>query len=304
MTIFLAGASGTIGRPLVRALVAAGYGVHATTRSRDRADALAQLGATPVVVDALDAVALERAVREAAPTHVIHQLTALPAGGPRKASDLAATNRLREDGTRHLLRASIAAGAQRLICGSFAPLAASGLSADRLLGPAARAIASMEAQVLDAARSGALEAVVLRYGLFYGDGTSTTSDMLRLVRARRLPVVRGDRGQLPFIYLDDAVSATVAAVTRGESGRVYDIVDDRLASIGETVAAAAEITGAPKPFAVPRWLLRIGAPYLARVMALRSSASNHAAKQDLGWAPAVPTYREGLSRAAGVRAAG
>src|SRR5262245_34856473 len=120
MKIFVAGGTGTIGVPLVRALVAQGHLVWATTRSPEKQGIIRELGATPVVVDALDAKALETALRNAAPTHVVHELTALPKAGARKAADLEATNRLREEGTRNLLRASIAAGAQRIVAGSFA----------------------------------------------------------------------------------------------------------------------------------------------------------------------------------------
>jgi hypothetical protein len=172
MTVFVAGGSGTIGRPLVRALVAAGLRVVATTRSPAKQEQIARLGATPVVVDALDAAALERAVGAASPTHVIHQLTALPSAGPRSEAQLEETNPLREDGTRNLLKAAEAAGARRIVVASFAPLAASvslALGYDGITR-AARAVLSMEDQVLTAARRGAIEVIVLRYGLFYGAG--------------------------------------------------------------------------------------------------------------------------------------
>jgi nucleoside-diphosphate-sugar epimerase len=159
MNVFVAGGSGTIGVPLVRALIAAGHRVHATTRSAGKQAKLRGLGATPVVVDALDAAALEQAVRQAQPTHVIHQLTALPPMGPRRARDLEPTNRLRDEGTRNLLRAAIAARAQRIIVGSFAPVAAAGdARGDARIDSAVAAVRSMESQVIDAARRGAIEA--------------------------------------------------------------------------------------------------------------------------------------------------
>lgn len=296
MRVLVAGGTGTIGLPLVRALVAAGHEVAATTRAQDKAPLIRAAGATPVVVDALDAAALERAVREAAPSHVIHELTALPTAGPRRAADLAATNRLRDAGTRNLLHAAVAAGARRMIVGSFAPFGAGPdtLVTDAQLGPAAHAVRAMEDQVIEAARRGLIEGIVLRYGLFYGRGTSTTDEMLRLVATRRLPVIRGDHGRLPFIHLDDAVAATVAAIDRGISGRVYDVVDDCPVSFSEMVAEAAKIAGAPRPFAVPRWLVRLGSPYLARTLSLRVAVSNAAAREDFGWAPAYSSYREGM----------
>ena len=298
MTIFVAGGSGTIGVPLVRALVAAQHRVVATTRSPEKQAALRALGATPVVVDALDAEALSRAVRAASPTHVIHQLTALPKTGPRRASDLAPTNRLRDEGTRNLLRAAIAVGAQRFIGGSFAmigaaPAAATAdMSAD--LRAAAVAVQSMESQILEAARHNTIEGIVLRYGLFYGPGTPSTEEMIALVRRRRLPAVRGDRGQLPYIHIDDAVAATVAALDHGSAGSVYDIVDDRPTSFSEMVRGMAEIAGAPRPFTVPAWLPRLLMPYRARMIAIRLPLSNAKARAELEWRPMFASYREGL----------
>jgi len=294
MTVFVAGGSGTIGVPLVRALVAAGYRVFATTRAEEKQAVIRGLGAMPVVVDALDAAALERAVRAAAPTHVIHQLTALPKAGPRRASDLEPTSRLRDEGTRNLLRAAVAAGARRIIGGSFAPLGAAPAGQDPMMAPAVEAVRSMESQILDAARRGHIEGIVLRYGLFYGPGNPPTEEMIALVRRRRVPVVRGDRGQLPYIHLDDAVAATVAALERGSSGSAYDIVDDHPTSFSDVVAEMAQIVGAPRPFTVPAWLPRLVSPYMARMLMTELRLSNEQARRDLGWAPRFPSYREGL----------
>jgi 2-alkyl-3-oxoalkanoate reductase len=296
MRVFVAGGSGTIGVPLVRALVAAGHHVTASTRSPGKEAMLRSTGATPVVVDALDADALRRAVVAVSPTLVIHQLTALPKTGPKRARELAPTNRLRDEGTRHLLAAAIAAGATRIIGGSFALVAAGGTVAtdDADIQAASAAVRSMESQILDAALSGTIEGLVLRYGLFYGPGNPATVEMITLVRRRRLPMVRGDRGQLPYIHLDDAVAATVAALEHGSSGSTYDIVDDSPVSVSEMVRAMAEQTGAPRPYTVPAWLPRLVVPYLARLIGLRVSVSNAKARRELGWRPIYPSYREGL----------
>ena len=296
MNVFVAGGTGAIGARLVSALVARHHRVFATTRSRDKEPLIRALGATPMVVDALDAASLEKAVREAAPTHVIHQLTALPQTGPRRASDLEPTNRLRDEGTRNLLKAAIAAGSQRIVVGSFALIAA----AERIEQPdpqidgAAEALRSMESQVLEAARRGEIESIVLRYGLFYGPRNPATEEMIALVRRRWLPRVRNDRGQLPYIHLDDAVAATVAALERGRSGGVYDIVDDRPASFSEMVTEMAAASGARPPLTVSPWLVRLATPYMARLLTLRVPLSNDSAKHDLHWAPRFPSYREGL----------
>jgi len=296
MKVFVAGGTGAIGAPLVRALVTRGHRVWATTRSRDKQSMIGTLGATPVVVDALDALALEKAVREAAPTHVIHELTALPKTGPRKASDLDATNRLRDEGMRNLLNASLAAGAQRIIAGSFALIGAAATmrNPDPSLQPAIDAVHSMESQILEAARRNAIEAIVLRYGMFYGPGNPATEEMIALVRKRWLPRVRDDHGQLPFVHIDDAVAATVDALDRGTSGGIYDIVDDRPASFSDVVTEMSDVAGARPPLAVPTWLVRLAAPYMARLFTMQLPLSNAKARQELGWVPRYPSYREGL----------
>lgn len=298
MKIFVAGGSGTIGVPLVRSLVAAGHQVTATTRSPEKQSMLRALGATPVVVDALDAEALAAAVRSASPTHVIHELTALPKAGPRRASELEPTNRLRDQGTRHLLRAAIDAGATRLIGGSFALIGAAPSSTvvNSEIALAGDAVRSMESQITNAARAGSIEGIVLRYGMFYGAGSPSTEELVRLVRRRRLPAVRHDRGQLPYIHLDDAVSATVAALDRGRSGETYDIVDDRAMSFSDMVRTLAAAVGAPQPYTVPAWLPRLVMPYMARLLAIQLPLSNAKAAADLGWRPRYPTIHEGLSR--------
>ena len=297
MNVFLAGGSGAIGVPIVRALVAGGHQVTALTRTAANEPMLRALGATPAVADALDAGALRRVVVEAHPTHVIHQLTALPKGGPRSARDLVPTNRLRIEGTKNLVDAAVAAGAKRFIAGSFALMGAAkfGIPADAQ--QAADAVRSMESQVLDASARGLFEGIVLRYGLFYGPENGMTQQMIALARRRFLPTVRGDRGLLPPIHIDDAASATIAALDHGPAGSIYDIVDDHPVSMSEMVLAIAESVGAPRPLAVPSWLPRLLAPYLSRMMAIRLPLSNEKARAELGWRPAHPDIREGLSGA-------
>ena len=297
MKVFVAGASGTIGIPLVRALVAAGHEVTALTRSPGKQDELRRLGATPALADALDREALGAAVMTARPSHVIHQLTALPKEGPSSASDLVATNRLRIEGTRHLLDAAIRAGATRFIGGSFALLPGAETGPGNAgINEAANATRSMESQILDANRSGQIEGIVLRYGLFYGPTNPSTIKMIEMVRKRRFPMIRGDRGQLPFIHLDDAVSATIAALDHGSPGSVYDIVDDRAISISEAVRVMAQYTGAPPPRTVPAWLLRLLMPYRARMLSIRLPLSNAKARTELTWRPMFATFSDGFSK--------
>ena len=295
MNVFVAGGSGAIGIPLVRALVRAGHQVTALTRTAGKQEELRALGATPAVADALNRDALITAVAAARPTHVIHQLTALPKDGPRKAGDLEATNRLRIDGTRNLIDAAVHAGARRFLVGSFAPLSPrSPVDAATELAAAA-AIRSMESQTLQASKDGRIEGVVLRYGLFYGLEAASTVKMIELVRKRRLPVIRGDAGQLPLIHVDDAVGATICALDRAPAGSVYDIVDDRAVSMTEIVDALARYTGSPMPFRVPAWLPRLLAPYMSRMTSLRMPLSNARAKAELGWRPRFPTMNDGMA---------
>jgi nucleoside-diphosphate-sugar epimerase len=296
MKIFVAGGSGTIGVSLVRALAAAGHQVTALTRSSLKQAELRALGAVPAVANALDRDALIGAVEAAHPTHIIHQLTALPKEGPRSSKDLDATNRLRIEGTRNLLDAAIKAGARRFIVGSFALLAPRGPAAGASEGEAAAAIRSMESQVMEMTAHGSIEGVILRYGMFYSLGTPSTIKMIDMVRKRRLPIVRGDASQLPLIHVDDAVSATLAALDRAPAGSIYEIVDDQAVSMSEIVKAIAEYTGSPAPFKVPSWLPRLVAPYMARMTSMKMPLSNAKAKAELAWRPRYSTMRDGLAQ--------
>jgi nucleoside-diphosphate-sugar epimerase len=161
---------------------------------------------------------------------------------------------------------------------------------------ATAAVRSMERQVLEATERGSIEGVILRYGMFYGLETPSTATMIEMVRKRWLPVVRGDAGQLPVIHIEDAVSATIRALDLAPAGGTYDIVDDRAVSLTEIVEAIAEYTGSAAPLRVPAWLLRLIAPYLARITSMRMPLSNAKAKAELGWRPKYSTMRDGLAQ--------
>jgi len=295
MNVFIAGGSGTIGIPLVRALIADGHAVTAMTRSSNKQDELKRMGASVLVVDALNRDAVIAAVRAAKPTHVIHQLTALPRSGPRRSSDVNATNRLRIDGTRHLLEAAIHAGVRRFVAGSFALLAPRDPMIAQSKDPAAAAVASMEKQVLETTANGFIEGIILRYGMFYGLDVPSNIAMIDMVRKRRLPVVRKDASQLPFIHLEDAVSATLRALEFATAGSIYEIVDDHAFCFSEIVEIIAELSNSAKPFKVPAWLPRIVSPYLTRMTSIRLPLSNAKAKSELDWRPKYKTMREGLA---------
>jgi nucleoside-diphosphate-sugar epimerase len=296
--IFIAGASGAIGRPLVRQLIDAGHSVVGMTRSN--AAAIEGLGAEPVVADAFDAEAVRAAVERARPDVVVNELTDLGRPlNPRKYAEwLAGTNRLRREGTRNLVDAAAAAGVPRLISQSvaFAYRFDSGVKTEDspIHGPAAgemgAAMESLEQQTL-AAPGG----IVLRYGFFYGPGTSYAADgqQIEMIRKRRFPIVGGGHGQFPFIHVEDAASATVAAIERGKPG-IYNVVDDEPAPAREFIPYLAERVGAKRPWRVPAFLARMVAGGMATFATSLQPVSNAKAKSELGWQPSYPSWRDGF----------
>jgi 2-alkyl-3-oxoalkanoate reductase len=305
MRVFVAGASGAIGRPLVRQLLAAGHEVTGMTRRGERAAEIRAAGASAVVCDAFDAERLRDAVGAAAPEAVVHMLTAMPAKIDPKGRLLKETSRLRRDGTRNLLAAAAAAGARRVVAESVAFMYVSegswvkgeeeprSAAAPGPLGEAADAIADLERQVLEPAD---LEGVVLRFGWLYGPGTyyERGGALAEDVRKRRSPIVGAGTGTFSFVHVDDAASATLAAVERGAPG-AYNVVDDEPAPMRVWMPAYAEALGAKPPRRVPVWLGRLVAGSAAAGLALElRGASNAKAKRELDWQPAHPSWRQGF----------
>jgi nucleoside-diphosphate-sugar epimerase len=306
MRVFVAGASGVIGRPLVRQLVAAGHAVTGMTRRQERAEEIRAAGAAAVVCDVFDAEALCEAVVAAAPEAVIHALTALPRRYDPKSDYLAATNRIRTEGTHNLVAAAEAAGARRLLGGSIAfayrPQGGWAKGEDEPLftdapgrfGVAFGAISELEREVLGA---GGIEGIVLRYGWLYGPGTyyDHGEQQAEEVMKRRLPIVGKGTGTFSFVHVEDAASATVAALERGAAGP-YNVVDDEPAPLREWIPVYAEALGAKTPRRVPVWLARLvaGKDVAASAVGLRG-ADNAKAKRELGWQPAYPSWRRGFA---------
>lgn len=305
MRVFVAGATGALGVPLVRSLVARGHEVIGLTRSVAKTGLIRDLGARPAVADALDAPAIASAVLESAPHAVVHALTALPARGPFRVSELEATDRVRIRGTANLVEAAVAAGAKRLVAESVALLygdtgeaAATEASAahvpHRALQRSMDAVRSLEDQVLGASRSGRIEGIVLRFGLFYGPGVGSTAFMIRMLRRRMLPLLGGGRSVGSWIHVDDAAAATIAALERGRPGEIYNVVDDEPSTLRDYTTELTRVVGAPRPFSVPAWVARLMGPLPRTLATVQLRVSNEKAKRELGWAPAYPTYREGL----------
>ena len=314
MKVFVAGATGAVGRPLVAQLVKKGHEVTGVTRSESKQDLLRELGARPVVADALDPDAVARAVAEAEPDVIVHQLTAIGAFNPRRMErDFAATNRLRTEGTDHLLAAGRAVGVKRFVAQSFAPwpYARTGgmvKSEDDPLDttPPAQVRTTLEAiKYLERAVTGAdwTEGIALRYGGFYGPGTSVSlnplGEQVEMIRARKLPLAGKGTAVFSFIHIEDAAAATVEAIEHGKRG-VYNVVDDDPAPVSEWLPALAKALGAKPPRRVPLLLARIaGGEAAAIMMSELRGASNTKAKRELGWQPRYPSWREGFARGLG-----
>jgi nucleoside-diphosphate-sugar epimerase len=311
MRVFVAGATGAIGRQLVPRLVAAGHEVHGMTHSEAKQAMLHELGAVPVVADALDPDQVAEAVGRASPDVIVHQLTAIGALDMRHFDrDFAMTNRLRTEGTDYLLSAAQAVGVRRFVAQSIAGYGAYARTggpvkteADPLdstpvhdMRETVAAIRHLEDAVLGAEWT---EGIVLRYGAFYGPGTSMApgAEQFELVRKRTFPVVGNGGGVWSFIHTADAAEATVAAVTSGGRG-VYNVVDDDPAPVAEWLPALAQGLGAKKPMRVPRFIGRLFAGEAGVVMMTQiRGASNAKAKRELAWNPAHPSWRQTFAAA-------
>lgn len=301
MKVLVAGATGAIGRPLVVELVGRGHEVFGMTRSESKREQIESLGAKAVVADALDPEAVARAVAESRPEVIVHELTAIDSGTDFRRIDegFLLTNQLRTEGTDHLLSAAKAAGVRRFVAQSFAPLIyersgsmvkTEGDPVDSHPPQAAlrtsESLRYLERAVTEAA---GLEGIVLRYGGFYGAGTSMAvspdGEMTEAVRGRKLPVVGRGGAVWSFIHVEDAAEATAIAAESGEPG-IYNIVDDHPAPVKEWVPRYAEAIGAKPPRHFPKWLGRIFAGEMGVTMMteLRGS-SNEKAKRELGWRP-------------------
>jgi nucleoside-diphosphate-sugar epimerase len=306
MHILIAGATGAAGRALIPVLIEDGHTVTGTTRSETKAGELRALGASAQIMDGLDAASVRAAVDATRPDVIVHQMTALT-GIDMKDIDkaFATTNRLRTEGTEHLIAA---APDTLLVAQSFAgwPYARSGgpvkTEADALDPEPPKGIRETHAAIrrLEALTTAA-GGIVLRYGGFYGPGTGMApgGEQVEMIRKRQFPLVGNGNGLWSFLHADDLATATLAAIERGRPGEIYNIVDDEPAPTREWLPFLAKELGAKPPRHVPAWLARIVAsPAAVAMMTESRGASNAKAKAELGWKPSHPSWREGFAASA------
>jgi nucleoside-diphosphate-sugar epimerase len=320
MKVFVAGATGALGRQLVPQLVARGHEVVGMTRSASKQDLVRSLGARPVVADALDPDAVAQAVASAEPEAIVHELTALSepmsmrdARRPERSTAVIMTIRLRTEGTDHLLAAGRAVGARRFVAQSYGAFrfARTGgpvqTEADPLdpdppapLRTGVEAILHLERAVTTIEWG---EGLALRYGGLYGPGTSISrapdAVMAGPIRKRRFPIVGDGGGVWSHVHIEDAAAATALAVERGQPG-IYNIVDDDPAPVREWLPVLASALDAKPPRRIPRWLARLAAGETATVMMTEAKgASNAKAKRELGWQPRYASWRQGFAQGLG-----
>jgi nucleoside-diphosphate-sugar epimerase len=311
MHVFIAGAAGAVGHSLIPTLVAEGHAVTGTTRSEKKADALRALGAEPVVMDGLDRASVLDAVVPAQPDVIVHQMTALGGDLDLRNPDktFAMTNRLRTEGTEHLLAAAEAAGVRRIVAQSYAgwPYGRAGgppkTEADPLDPDPPRGLRETLAAIrrLETLVTGA-SGVVLRYGGFYGPGTGLApgGEQLEMIRRRKFPLIGDGGGIWSFAHTDDVATATLAAIERGRDGEIYNVCDDDPAPVREWLPALARSLGAKPPRRVPAWLARlVTTPGTVALMTDVPAVSNAKAKAELDWTPAWPSWREGFAALTG-----
>lgn len=302
MKIFVTGATGVLGRPVVRRLVAAGHTVRGLSRSPANAALLRQLGAEPVAADLFDAASLRAALQDG--DAVLHLATKIPpTSRAGRLSAWAENDRIRRDGTHALVTAALASQPTRtFIYPSFAlvyPESGDAWidAANTIAAPTAiqRTTLDAEAEVARFASATGRRGLSLRMGAFYGLDVPSAQDQLRIARMGFSPVPGRPEGYLPLIWVDDAASAVVAALDRGDSG-VYDIVDDNPLRRAEITAAMAAVVGRKRLRPLPAWLMRlVGGPGVDS-LSRGQRVSNRRFKAATGWAPSVPDAHAGLPR--------
>jgi nucleoside-diphosphate-sugar epimerase len=301
MRVFIAGATGVLGRALIRQLVARGHAVVGLARGEQGAQTIESLGGQSRRADIFDADALARAAEGA--QVVIHAATAIPTKARPKARDWDMNDRLRRDGTRALVSCAAKINAGLYLQQSIVWLArpSDGAFFDETAEPLLDdpiTLSAFDAETIafEAGERCGFNAAVLRCGLFYGPDSAHTRMMGQMLLKRRLPIIgRGDSG-LSCLHTDDAAGAFVAAAEGNRKG-LWHVVDNQPVMVKEMLMSFAEKLGAPPPRHVPAWLARLFAG--ANTVNFFTSSirtSNARFREDFGWSPRFPVYKEGLEQ--------
>jgi nucleoside-diphosphate-sugar epimerase len=304
MKVFVAGASGAVGKPLVRELVARGHEVVAMTSTESKRPSLEALGASAVVGDVFDAQATVEHVRSAEPEGVVNMASKWSVN-PTRVSQVAPANRIREQGARNVVAAAVAAGARRYVNESMMFVYGYGDHAEPVTesDPPGRERRKGLQRVIDAIVAAEravqerteIEGACVRFGLFHGRHADSTRQMVDLVRKRRLPLIGSGETVRSWIELEDAARAVVDVLERAPAGRVYNVVDDEPVAMRDYIGELVRLTGAKAPRRLPYWLVNLGASYVAPAFGAGNlPISNARLKDELGWTPRCPTYREAL----------
>jgi nucleoside-diphosphate-sugar epimerase len=307
MKVFLAGASGALGKPIVRELIARGHEVVAMTSTDSKRPMLEKLGASAVVGDVFDAAAMARLVRAAEPDGVVNVASKWSIY-PTRLSQVTPANEIREQGACNLVAAAVAAGARRYVNESMMFVYGYGdherpLTEDQPPGRERRkglqrvidAIVAAERVVREHSERGEIEGSCMRFGFFHGQHADSTRQMFDLVRRRKLPLVGQGEAVRSWIELEDAARAVADALERARAGSVYNVVDDQPVSMRDYIGEIVRLTGSKPPRRMPYWLINAGASYVAPAFGRgRLAVSNAKIKQELGWSPSYTTYREAL----------
>jgi|SRR5579862_1047115 len=300
MRVFIAGASGVLGRRLVWQLAARGHSVIGQVRSPKAELAVKEAGGEPRNADLFDADSLARAAENC--DTVIHAATAIPVKQKTTPADWAMNDRIRRKGTRCLTEAAAKIGAKTYLQQSIAwvarPKDASPFDEDSPLVPDATIQSAIDAEGI-AREAGSAEGItvaVLRGGFFYDCDSGHTRMIAEALRKRQMPIVGSGDAQWAMIHTDDAASAYVAAAEHPQSG-VWHIVDNELVPVATYLKDFAARLGAPAPRRVPVWLARwLAGEQAVEYLTKSVRTTNARFRRDFGWTPRYPTYREGLQQ--------